>query len=425
MKTDQDKKLPSFLQALGPGLLFAGMAVGVSHLMQSTRAGALYGITAIAFVLFAHFLKYPAIRFGTQYAAATGQSLLHAYRNMGKSYLIFYGIVLAANVLIGLAAISLVTGMLLKIVFDLPYSVAAVSITFMLIAGLFLKFGHFSWLDRINKVLVLVLTVATLGATAIILPQLDISSLFSNITLELVDIELKQFFFLAALIGWMPTSVEVSVVQSLWSTAKAESVGNKLRFNHQIIDFNIGFIGSVVLAICFVIMGTVMVQESSLGQPGLVGIAKQLIDLYYRALGDFAGTIVSFSAVCIMATTALTVLDSAPRGVTEWLAVWSDNKEQIGLKQNQIYDGLLSAQILIAIFIILFFMSSITSMVDLVTTIAFLSGPILAYFNHRAVNNQYVELAMRPSALLKLWSLISIVLMATLALCYLGITLFI
>ena len=75
--------------------------------------------------------------------------------------------------------------------------------------------------------------------------------------------------------------------------------------------------------------------------------------------------------------------------------------------------------------IILFFMSSITSMVDLVTTIAFLSGPILAFFNHRAVNNQHVELAMRPSALLKLWSLISIVLMATLALCYIGITLFI
>ena len=31
------------LSKLGPGLLFAGAAIGVSHLVQSTRAGAEYG----------------------------------------------------------------------------------------------------------------------------------------------------------------------------------------------------------------------------------------------------------------------------------------------------------------------------------------------------------------------------------------------
>ena len=31
------------LQKLGPGLLFAGAAIGVSHLVQSTRAGADFG----------------------------------------------------------------------------------------------------------------------------------------------------------------------------------------------------------------------------------------------------------------------------------------------------------------------------------------------------------------------------------------------
>ena len=30
-------------KSLGPGLLFAGAAVGVSHLVQSTRAGADFG----------------------------------------------------------------------------------------------------------------------------------------------------------------------------------------------------------------------------------------------------------------------------------------------------------------------------------------------------------------------------------------------
>ena len=33
----------TFLQTLGPGLLFAGAAIGVSHLVQSTKAGAEFG----------------------------------------------------------------------------------------------------------------------------------------------------------------------------------------------------------------------------------------------------------------------------------------------------------------------------------------------------------------------------------------------
>ena len=32
-----------FLKSLGPGLMWAGAAVGVSHLIQSTRAGANFG----------------------------------------------------------------------------------------------------------------------------------------------------------------------------------------------------------------------------------------------------------------------------------------------------------------------------------------------------------------------------------------------
>ena len=31
------------LKAVGPGILFAGACIGVSHLVQSTRAGAGYG----------------------------------------------------------------------------------------------------------------------------------------------------------------------------------------------------------------------------------------------------------------------------------------------------------------------------------------------------------------------------------------------
>ena len=46
------------LKSLGPGLLFAAAAVGVSHLVQSTRAGADFGFGLLWALLLANLFKY-------------------------------------------------------------------------------------------------------------------------------------------------------------------------------------------------------------------------------------------------------------------------------------------------------------------------------------------------------------------------------
>ena len=48
----------NLFRKLGPGLLYAGAAIGVSHLVQSTKAGATYGLTLIGIVLITNLLKY-------------------------------------------------------------------------------------------------------------------------------------------------------------------------------------------------------------------------------------------------------------------------------------------------------------------------------------------------------------------------------
>ncbi|HSM53993.1 MAG TPA: hypothetical protein VK839_07430, partial [Erythrobacter sp.] len=60
----------------GPGLIFTGAAIGTSHLVQSTRAGAMFGAALIGVIVLANFLKYPAYRFGIDFAHARGRSLL-------------------------------------------------------------------------------------------------------------------------------------------------------------------------------------------------------------------------------------------------------------------------------------------------------------------------------------------------------------
>lgn len=41
-------------KSLGPGLLFAGAAIGVSHLVQSTKAGGIYGFGLLWALIFIH-----------------------------------------------------------------------------------------------------------------------------------------------------------------------------------------------------------------------------------------------------------------------------------------------------------------------------------------------------------------------------------
>ena len=70
--------------AFGPGLLWAATAIGVSHLVQSTRAGASAGFGLAGVILIALVLKYPFFEYGPRYAAATGHSLIEGYARIGR-----------------------------------------------------------------------------------------------------------------------------------------------------------------------------------------------------------------------------------------------------------------------------------------------------------------------------------------------------
>ena len=71
MPNKNSNRIINQLKSLGPGLLWAGAAIGVSHIVQSTRAGANFGFYLAAILIFSHFIKYPFFEFGPRYASAT------------------------------------------------------------------------------------------------------------------------------------------------------------------------------------------------------------------------------------------------------------------------------------------------------------------------------------------------------------------
>jgi Mn2+/Fe2+ NRAMP family transporter len=66
-------KKSHWLKKLGPGLLFAGAALGVSHLVQSTRAGADFGFGLIWALVLIHIVKYPFFSVWTKICHRNGR----------------------------------------------------------------------------------------------------------------------------------------------------------------------------------------------------------------------------------------------------------------------------------------------------------------------------------------------------------------
>ena len=109
--------IKNYLKLLGPGLLFAGAAIGVSHLVQSTRAGADYGWGLLWALILVNLFKYPFFQFGPRYALATNKSLLEGYHKLGKVYLWIYFLINIATMFTIQTAVTIVTASLAANVF--------------------------------------------------------------------------------------------------------------------------------------------------------------------------------------------------------------------------------------------------------------------------------------------------------------------
>ncbi|MCJ9430502.1 NRAMP family divalent metal transporter [Kordiimonas marina] len=409
-----------FWRFFGPGLLFAGAAVGTSHFVQSTRAGAVFGIGLLSVVILANFFKYPAFRFGSHYAAATGKSLVDGYKNQGRTALLFLFLVLLFADGFAIAAVSLVTAGIVKTVFGIGLGILTLTAGVMLVAALILILGHYVWLDRLNKIFVGLITFCTLLATAMALPHVDWS--FYPATAPKVDA--KTMMFVVALAGWMPSALEASVMTSLWTVAKmaeGHAAPGKRHIGQVLTDFDIGYMGTAILAICFVLLGAGVLHAGGIAPADTApGFAAQIIKLYDSTLGAWAAPVLGGAAISVMFTTVLAVVDGVTRVlVSAGLALQDKPYEPAGLDRTRGYRLVMVGMLIAAMLLLTQFLSSFRAFIDLVTSIAFLTAPLLACFNHRAVFGGDIPKDMQPSKLMKVWSFTGIAVLVLFAGVYL------
>ncbi|HRZ76868.1 MAG TPA: Nramp family divalent metal transporter, partial [Bacteroidales bacterium] len=302
----------SFFRMLGPGLLYAGAAVGVSHLVQSTRAGADFGFELIAILLLANAAKYPFFEFGPRYATATGESLIDGYARLGRWALWLFALLTIGTMFSIQAAVTAVTAGIFSSVLAPHLAPQAAFAIILFINLLLLLSGRFSMLDGLMKAVILLLTVSTVMAVALSLgkgyhpdPALTQSFHWSVPA---------HLFFLIAFIGWMPAPIDVSVWHSLWTIAKKDSLKTRISLSQSLLDFRIGYIGTAVLAVGFLSLGALVMYGSgtSLDPRGAV-FAGQLIAMYTESIGSWSYFLIAAAALTTMLSTTLTCLDAYPR----------------------------------------------------------------------------------------------------------------
>lgn len=409
----------NFRSAFGPGLLFAGTAIGLSHLVQATRAGAVYGLAIGGVIVLIHVLKYPLFRFGAYYTATSGESLIEGYRRQGAFAVWLLLGAMLCYMFFAVGAVGMLSAALIQTVTGFEADARVFGAGILVTGVVFLLFGRFHWLDRLNKLLVAVLAVSTFAAALLSLPKLQ----WSMLTLAPQQMDLKLLLFIAALGGFMPVSTDSSAWQSVWTLAKARDAGVRPRVSAVLLDFNIGYWGSAFFAVCFLVMGAALMNRDDVAPATeAVPFAAQLIGLYSTALGAWAAPLIGASVISVMLTTALAGLDALPRVLVAITRVLRGTP--LGTVTTVPLDGtwgyrgymiLLAAGAISATF---FMGASFRTFVDFGTTVAFLVAPVIAILNHRAVFGAAMPMDTRPGRGMWIWSTIGIAAFMTFTLTY-------
>ena len=389
----------SILQSFGPGLLFAGAAIGVSHLVQSTRAGADFGFGLLWALLLVHLFKYPFFQFGPRYTAATGETLLDGYRKMGKPVLAVYYILNFVTMFTIQAAVTIVTAGLASKLFGFTNNLVIWSSILLVISILILIIGKYKLLDNLMKFIVIVLAISSIFAVLVAIfnskETFEITQILPTGTIEIT--------FLIAFLGWMPAPVDVSIWHSIWSVEKNKTSISRTTPKEAIFDFNVGYIGTLFMGVCFIALGALVMFKSgeTFSNKGYE-FASQLIQLYTKNLGNFSYIFIAVAAFTTMFSTTITTLDASPRAMTISTKLLFDQKTIFNYWFWIVF-------LLIGTFIILkFFIGDMGFLVKLATILSFLTAPFYAILNYLLITGKHTPKEHHTTFFLKLLSLMGI-----------------
>ena len=400
-----------FLQKLGPGLLFAGAAIGVTHLVQSTKAGSNFGFGLLWALLLINLIKYPFFQYGPRYAAATGENLLEGYKKLGKWALRIYALLTLATMFTIQTAVTIVTAGIAFSLFGSSFSLELWAVIILGFCFLLLLLGKYNLLDKMMKIIIILLSISTLLAVGIA---------FNNSGSELPWAQVfptsnHEVIFLIAFMGWMPAPLDVSIWHSLWAVEKQKTT-DIFEKKSALLDFNIGYVSTIILGVCFLLLGGLVMHGSGKSFSDSGGeFSLQLVDMYTENLGDWSFAIIGVAAFTTMFSTTLTTLDASPRAMNKTVELILEKKIEKG------YSTWLILLILGTAIVFFFFLSEMGSLIKIATILSFLTAPFYAIMNYLVLCSKHTPEAWQPSKIMHILSIFGILFLVGFNIWYLSI----
>lgn len=415
-------KFKAFLKNLGPGLLFASMAIGTSHLVLSTKAGAQYGWLMVIPIILANIFKYPFFEFGVRYTNVTNKTLIEGYLNRGKSWLWFYAFITLITTFTILAALYTVTAGLFMNLFEITtISPTLIALGLFALISALLIIGRYRFLETSLKFVVAILFIALLVTTVLVIYKGQVETV-SNFTPTPIFND-AGILFLISLMGWMPTTVEASSWVSLWSIEKWKTQKVKPTLKQSLQEFNIGYLLTAILAIFFLIIGSMTLYGTGVELSGNgVVFADQVVSIFTTHIGSWAYIFIAISAFATMFSTCMTAHDAVTRVSLDIIDQLSPNTKISGKKGYFAFGVLLLAGI--NFIVIALFAANMGKLVALATFVSFVVAPLIGYMNLRNVMSNDLPEERQPSIWLQYLAYAGIVFLALFSIYYFWIEIF-
>jgi len=410
MDSTSSKGSVSFFQKLGPGLLLAATSIGASHLVLSPKAGSAFGFQLLWLVTLTHVFKYHAFEFGPRYAAATGESLIAGYmrvpgpRGWALWILLFGTIAQGIGVLAGVVGIA--AAVLSTFIGYTPFSGFYTALVIATVL-LFLLFGGYGWLDFLNKIMMIVLFAATV---VVFVPEFPRPGVFVHLFRP--SFPSQSIVVIAAVLGWMPTGIDVSIWHSLWTLEKNPELASLKRpgrrleiLRFSLTDMRIGYVLSFIVASVFLLLGALFLRGREIDG---IGFAKSLADIYTSQIGPWMYVVFMVAAFCAMYSTTYTVMDGFSRSFAETL---STIFPRIRVKWHRRLYWAFALLTAVCAFVTV---TLVGNPVRLVMAVAFLSlcvAPLYYWLNYYCVTHFIKEERFRPTTPARVIALVGIAVM--------------
>ena len=396
------KKIKNIYKIFGPGILMATAAIGGSHLVSSTQAGALFGWSLAIFILLINFFKYPFFLANVQYTMATKKSLIEGYASLGNSWLWLFTILAVIAAVVNTAAVSMFAASLLGYFIPIKLTISLLSFIIIFACLLILIAGKYNLLNNVAKIIMITLSIATVVAVVMAVSK-NVDSALADDFISPSAWTIASLGFIVILTGWMPAPIEISSIGSIW--LKNQIKQTNINAKNALLDFNVGFIVTAILALFFLAFGALVLHGSAYEFKDGIAFSHQLVTMYSTVIGDWSRLLIAFIAFACMFGTSITVIDGYGRAVAEAFSLIRKNRSASN-RSVAIWTIFIS---IIGFLIIIYFASSMRTMLDFAMILSFTTTPIFAFLNYKLVRSTKLPKELQNGIFLNILSICGLI----------------